>query len=146
MAPPIQGLKLGVGYAHLIGRYDSDAAKPDGVVDTDLDGANISPDRVNLSMNYNRGRVAALVQTQFYVSRTFRGKANPDPRNTFGGYTVTDASLRYQTRFGGVTLAVQNLFDKFYISYSSDTTLPSDNLSYFAGRGRLFTLSWDYRF
>jgi iron complex outermembrane receptor protein len=37
-----------MGYAHLQGRYDSDAV-PDGKVDTDLDGTNISPDRFNLA-------------------------------------------------------------------------------------------------
>ncbi|MBL8999458.1 MAG: TonB-dependent receptor, partial [Gemmatimonadetes bacterium] len=37
---PIDGLKLNIGYAHLIGRFDSDAV-PDGIVDSDLDGTNI---------------------------------------------------------------------------------------------------------
>jgi iron complex outermembrane receptor protein len=124
---PIEGLKLGIGYAHIEGRYDSNA---DGAVDTDLDGVNISPDRVNLSATYVRGPVSAP----------------PDQRNNFGGYVVTDASIRYQTGFGGIRLSVQNLFDKFYIDYSSDTRLPTDNLAYFAGRGRSFTLSWDYAF
>ena len=27
-----------------------------------------------------------------------------------------------------------------------DTTRPTDNFFYFAGRGRAFTLGWDYRF
>ena len=144
---PIDGLKVGAGYAHIQGRYDSDSANPDGVVDTDLDGTNISPDRLNLSANYNRGPLAALLQTRFFLSRSFHGKANPDQRNNFGGYAVTDASLRYDTgRFGALSLSVQNLFDKFYIDYSSDTRLPTDNLSLFAGRGRTFTLGWDYRF
>jgi iron complex outermembrane receptor protein len=148
---PIDGLKLGVGYAHIKGRFDSDASRnaPDGKVDTDLDGVNISPDRVNLQATYRSGRVSALVQTQFYLSRTFNadaGKPRPDQRNNFGGYNVTDASLRYETGFGGLTASVQNLFDKFYIDYSSDTRLPTDNLAFFAGRGRTFTLSWDYRF
>ena len=143
----IDGLKVGAGYAHIQGRYDSDSANPDGVVDTDLDGTNISPDRLNLSANYNRGPLAALLQTRFFLSRSFHGKANPDQRNNFGGYAVTDASLRYDTgRFGALSLSVQNLFDKFYIDYSSDTRLPTDNLSLFAGRGRTFTLGWDYRF
>ncbi len=151
---PISGLKLGIGYAHIDGRYDNNA---DGKVDTDLDGVNISPDRVNLSATYNRGPVSAIVQTQFYLSRRFQGlaraadDANPlHPlklgENDFGGYHITDASIRYQTDFGGVRLSVQNLFDKFYIDYSSDTRLPTDNLAFFAGRGRTFTLSWDYGF
>lgn len=148
---PIDGLKLNAGYAHIKGMFDSDASRgaPDGIVDTDLDGVNISPDRLNLSASYNKGPISALVQTQFYLSRTFHakpGKPEPDQRNNFGGYNITDASLRYQTAFGGLNLSVQNLFDKFYIDYSSDTRLPTDNLAFFAGRGRTFTLGWDYRF
>ncbi|KTE41843.1 MULTISPECIES: TonB-dependent receptor [unclassified Sphingopyxis] len=146
VALPIDGLRLGVGYAHLQGKYDSDSANPDGIVDTDLDGTNISPDRLNLNASYNKGPVSALVQTQFFLSKSFHGKANPDPRNNFGGYAITDASLRYETGIGGLSLSIQNLFDKFYIDYSSDTRLPTDNLAFFAGRGRTFTLGWDYRF
>jgi iron complex outermembrane receptor protein len=141
---PIEGLKLQGGYAHLIGRYDSD--RVDGIVDTDLDGTNISPDRVNAAVSYARGPLSARVQTQFYLSRNFHGKANPDPRNSFGGYAVTDAYVRYETALGGLSLSVANLFDKFYIDYNSDTRLPNDNLAFFAGRGRTFTLGWDYRF
>ena len=137
---PIDGLTLSAGYAHLNGRYDSD---DDGVVDTDLDGANISPDRLNLAASYARGALSARVQTQFYLSRRFEGA---DPRNDFEGYTLTDAVVRYQTDFGGVSLAVQNLFDEQYISYASDTQRPTDNFFNFAGRGRTFTLGWDYRF
>lgn len=143
---PIDGLKVSTGYAHLKGRYDSDSGNPDGVVDTDLDGTNISPDRINLAANFTRGPISARVQTQYFLSRTFHGKAKPDQRNNFGGYHVTDASLRYQTTLGGVSLSVQNLFDKYYVDYNSDTRLPNDNLAFFTGRGRTFTLGWDYRF
>jgi iron complex outermembrane receptor protein len=152
---PIDGLKLNVGYAHLIGRFDSDAV-PDGKVDSDLDGVNISPDRFNLAASYNSGPLSARIQTQVYLKRRFDGKARAadDARgsplklrdNDFGGYTLTDAYVRYQTGFGGISLSAQNLFNKQYIDYSSDTRLPSDQLSYFAGRGRTFTLGWDYRF
>lgn len=143
---PVEGLKLGVGYAHIQGRYDTNA---DDVVDTDLDGVNISPDRVNLSATYSHGPVSAILQTQYYLARSFHadaGRTQPDPRNNFGGYAVTDASVRYQIGLGGVRFSVQNLFDEYYIDYSSDTRLPTDNLAYFAGRGRSFTLSWDYSF
>ncbi len=141
---PITGLRVSAGYAHLDGRYDASKV-PDGKVDTDLDGTNISPDRLNLAANYARGPLSMRVQTQFYLSRTFQGLVR-DPRNDFGGYTLTDAYVRYETGFGGITLSVSNLFDKHYIDYSSDTRLPTDNLSYFAGRGRSFTLGWDKRF
>jgi iron complex outermembrane receptor protein len=141
---PVPGARVSIGYAHLIGRYDSDAV-PDGKVDSDLDGTNISPDRLNLAADYVRGRFRARVQSRFFLARTFQGKLR-DPRNDFGGYTLVDATARYQTGFGGITLSVSNLLDKQYIDYSSDTRLPTDNLSYFAGRGRSFTLGWDYKF
>lgn len=141
---PVPGARLSIGYAHLIGRYDSDAV-PDGKVDTDLDGTNISPDRLNLAADYARGPFSARVQGRFFLSRGFYGKVR-DPRNDFGGYTLVDATMRYQTRFGGLTLSASNLLDKQYIDYSSDTRLPTDNLSFFAGRGRSWTLGWDYRF
>lgn len=139
---PIDGLKLSTGYAHLSGRFDSNG---DDVVDTDLDGANISPDRLNFAASYAKGPLSARIQTQVYFSRKFRGLVG-DPRNDFGGYTLTDASVRYQTGVGAMTLSVQNLFDRQYITYASDTQRPTDNTFYFAGRGRSFTLGWDYRF
>jgi iron complex outermembrane receptor protein len=141
---PIDGLKFSIGYAHLKGRYDASTV-PDGKVDTDLDGTNISPDRLNLALSYAKGPLSARVQTQYYFSRTFNGLVR-DPRNNFGGYDLTDANVRYETGYGGISLSVQNLFDRQYIDYSSDTRLPTDNFAYFAGRGRVFTLGWDYRF
>lgn len=139
---PIDGLKLSAGYAHLNGRFDSNG---DNVIDTDLDGANISPDRVNLAASYVKGPISARLQTQFYLSRTFNGLVR-DIRNNFDGYTLTDASIRYQTGIGAISFSVQNLFDRQYISYASDTQRPTDNSFYFAGQGRTFTLGWDYRF
>ena len=59
---------------------------------------------------------------------------------------MTDATIRYDTGMGGLRLSVQNLFNTQYIDYSSDTRLPTDALSVFAGRGRTFTLGWDVRF
>jgi iron complex outermembrane receptor protein len=137
---PIPGLELRAGYAHLQGRTDSDG---DDIVDIDLDGANISPDRINLGATYRAGRFSALLQGQFYLSRGFEGA---DPRSDFEGYTLVDASIRYETDFGGVSLNVHNLFDNQYITYYSDTTRPTDNNIFFAGRGRTITLAWDYRF
>ena len=137
---PIEGLKLSAGYAHTKGRADSNG---DGRVDIDLDGANISPDRLNLAASYNQGSLSARVQTQLYLARTFKGA---DIRNNFDGYTLTDAYLRYQTGLGGISVSASNLFNKQYISYNSDTTRPTDNARFFAGRGRAFTLAWDYRF
>jgi iron complex outermembrane recepter protein len=138
---PIEGLTVQAGYADLKGRADSNA---DGRVDIDLDGANISPDRIVAAVNYNSGPWATRLQLGKYLSRSFQGA---DPRNSFEGYTLVDASVRYDfERWGGLTLAVANLFDEYYIDYNTDTQQPTNNARFFSGRGRTLTLSWDYRF
>lgn len=137
---PVPGLTLSAGYARLQGRTDSDG---DGRVDSDLDGANISPDRLNMAAAYANGPITARLQVQAFLSRSFDGQ---DPRNDFGGYTVVDGTVRYATRWGGLSLSIQNLLDEQYISYNSDTQRPTDNLRYYAGRGRTWTLGWDYSF
>ncbi|WP_099046461.1 MULTISPECIES: TonB-dependent receptor [Pseudomonadota] len=139
---PIDGLRVSAGCAHILGRTDTNG---DDRVDTDLDGTNISPDRLNLAASFDRGRVSARVQTQVYFSRTFGGLVR-DPRNDFGGYTLTDAYLGYDVGPGRIILSAQNIFNRQYIDYNSDVRLPTDNLSFFAGRGRTMTLAWDMRF
>jgi iron complex outermembrane receptor protein len=144
---PLPGLTLSTGYAHLIGRTDGNSTDGIDKVDRDLDGANISPDRLNIAASYVGGPLSARIQTQFFLSRQFeRAPGDYNQLYRFDGYDVTDISLRYQTGFGALTLAAQNIFDSFYIDYYSQTVRPNDNVHYFAGRGRNFTLSWDYRF
>ncbi|MDO9472907.1 MAG: TonB-dependent receptor [Caulobacter sp.] len=137
---PVPGLTLQAGYARLLGKTDSDG---DGKVDIDLDGANISPDRINVALSYRDGPLSARLQVQDYMGRDFAGN---DPRNDFKGYTLVDSSVRYQTSLGGISLSVQNLFDEFYIDYNTDTQQPTNNLRFFSGRGRAITLGWDYSF
>jgi iron complex outermembrane receptor protein len=137
---PVRGLVLSAGYAMLEGETDSNG---DGMVDIDLDGANISPDRINAAASFERGPVVARLQSQFYLARDFFGA---DPRNSFEGYALVDATIRYDTGFGGLTLSAANLLDEQYISYNSDTVRPTDNLRFFAGRGRAITLGWDFSF
>lgn len=143
---PINGLRASIGYAHLAGRTDSNK---DDVVDIDLDGANISPDRLNLALDYASGPLTARVQTGFYLARTFNLSTDPskyNPATAFEGYNLTDAVVRYDAGFGGVTLAVSNLFDANYITYNSDTVSVTDNARFFSGRGRVFTLGFDVKF
>ncbi len=133
---PITGLKLGVGYAHLKGRVDTNG---DGIVNADLDGANIGPDRLNLSADYTNGPLNLRLQSRTHFERRFDGG---DPRNDFAGYHLLDGSVTVATDFGSFTLAAQNLLDRQYIDYNSDTQRPADNLRFFAGRGRSVTLGW----
>jgi len=137
---PVPGLKLGFGYSHVTGRTDTNA---DGRRDADLDGANISPDRLNLNADYQRGRFSARVQGRYYLSRRFEGQP---AANDFAGYRLFDASVGYELGIGRVMLSVQNLTDTNYVTYFSDTQGPTDNARFYTGRGRNFTLSWQAAF
>jgi len=136
---PIEGLDVSTGYARLRGQTDTNA---DGKVDTDLDGANISPDRLNVAADYQTGDWALRLQVQKYIKRDMRTALVKDD---FDGYTVADAFVRYRLPVGAVSLGVQNLFNKQYISYNSDTTSPAKD-KFYAGRGRTATLGWETRF
>lgn len=139
-ATPVPGLRLGLGYAHLDGKVDTDG---DGRVNADLDGANIGPDRLNLSADWTIGPVNLRLQSRTHFSKRFRGG---DPRNDFAGYHLLDGAVSVATSVGTFTLAGQNLLDRQYIDYNSDTQRPADNLRFFAGRGRSVTLGWLGRF
>lgn len=136
---PVQGLTVSSGYARLRGETDTDR---DGKVDTNLDGANISPDRLNLAADYQAGKWALRLQVQKYFSRNMQAATVKDD---FEGYTVADAFVRYEMPVGALSLGVQNLFDKQYITYHSDTTAPMRD-KFFAGRGRTVTLGWETPF
>lgn len=134
-------LRLGGGYAHLDGRSDTNG---DGKVDQDLDGANISPDRLVLWAESDLTEALSLrVQAGRYFERTFDGQPAD---NDFEGYDLVDIIAVWRAGFGDVSLGVQNLLDADYISYNSDTTRPTDNEAYFAGRGRTVTLGLTRRF
>jgi len=137
---PLPGLKLGTGFAHVSGRTDTNG---DGRMDADLDGANISPDRLNLSIDYARGRFSVRVQGRYYLSRRFQGQPIA---NDFVGYRLFDAYVAYDLPIGRMMLSVQNLGNTDYVTYYSDTQGPTDNARFYTGRGRNFTLSWQAGF
>ena len=134
-------LRFGGAYASLDGRSDTD---DDGEVDQDLDGANISPDRLLLWAETDLTDALSLrLQAGRYFERTFEGQP---AENDFEGYDLVDAVAVWRAGFGDVSLGVQNLLDEDYISYNSDTTRAGDDESYFAGRGRTVTLGVTRRF
>jgi iron complex outermembrane recepter protein len=139
---PIEGLSLSLAGSAMLGKSDTNN---DGVVETDLNGPNIAPDRLLLGADWQSGPWTARVQHQSYGARDFTG-IGIDPRNNFDGYQLVDLYLRRSFGFGDVALSMTNAFDTQYISYNSDTERPTDNLRYFAGRGRVVSLSWERRF
>jgi len=128
---------FGVRYAQSDGRYDSNA---DGRVDSDLGGANIGPDRANVSWDRNWSDIASSrLQVNYLFDRDFEN-ASGMVINEFEGYTTVDLSADVAT-FGGVfSAAVQNLTNEDYFTYYSQTS-PLD-ARYFKGLGRTFRLGY----
>ncbi len=111
------------------GKSDRDG---DGDVDTRLAGVNISP--AKLALNWRRDwsdTWSTYVQLLTYFDRD-----DPlgRPQYDFDGYTTLDLVVSRRVANGVLTLGVQNLLDRQYISYYSQTT--GNNLTNFAGTGR----------
>ncbi len=136
---PVEGLRLSGAYAMLNGRTDTDG---DEVIDADLDGANISPDRFNAAVDYETGPLAFRVQSRFYLEREF----DFSPAVAFDGYVLADAFIRYAASFGDITLSAANVFDNQYVTYNSQTVQPASDTRFFAGRGRVLSLAIERRF
>lgn len=132
---------LGLRYARTEGRYDSDG---DGRVDTDLGGANISPDRINLSWDRSWPReITSRLQANHVLDREFDNKAGVTTAE-FDGYTTIDLSLEMAALGGNVTLAMQNLTNTDYFTYYSQTS-PND-IRNFKGLGRTVSLGYQKSF
>ena len=132
--------RLGLAHARAEGRYDSDG---DDAPDSDLAGINISPDRTTGYWEQDwTPRVSTRLQGSVSADRDFDFRAAP--AGHFDGYAVFDLQARIAFDAGTLSLGVENLFDRRYITYFSQTT-PADD-DYNAGRGRTLAASWNVRF
>lgn len=136
------GHRLGASFAALDGRFDSDG---DDIVDRELDGRNIAPDRLNA---FVEGPIAGPLSGRFQASRLFdRTFESNDPKFNFDGYTLVDLILRYETeKVGDFSLALSNLLDEQYITYFSQTVTFVSDRDFVSGRGRAITLRWQGSF
>lgn len=131
---------LQASYARSRGRSDTDG---DGSVDTDLDGSNIAPNRIAMKWQSDwNNQLSTLVQANHYASRSF-DTANRD----FDGYTLVDASMGYRLPVGLVSLGLENVLNRDYLTYYSQATNASTNPDrLFTGRGRTLTLGYSVDF
>ena len=132
---------IGLRYAETDGRYD---ANGDNRVDSDLDGANIAPDRINLSWDRHwSDRIATRLQVNRLADREFDNAAGVTTAE-FDGYATVDLSADIAALGGQFTLGVQNLTNEEYFTYYSQTS-PND-LRNFTGMGRSFSLGYQRGF
>ncbi|MCJ0972156.1 TonB-dependent receptor [Pseudomonas sp. PS1] len=135
--------RLKLMYAQVDGRSDTDG---DGKVDTDLNGANISPNRYGMSWQANwTDELHSLLQVNHYASRDF-----DTPGLEFDGYSLVDAFVGYRLPVGEASLGVENLFNEDYLTYYSQAANTGSKITrdgrVFNGRGRTLTLSYAVNF
>ncbi|WP_028765973.1 TonB-dependent receptor [Shewanella fidelis] len=132
---------VGVNLAIQNGEYDSN---DDQQVDTDLDGANISPNRVNLFWNhYFDNDISTRIQANFYMDKDFKDANNKVYAN-FDGYTTVDASIAIPVYSGTLSIGIQNLLNEDYYTYYSQTV--GKDTRYFKGMGRTATVGFSLPF
>ena len=138
---PLEGTRLDASFAINRGRSDRNS---DGRIDSDLDGANIAPNRLNLSWTQRWNDAwSSYLQLSHLYSRDFSTLGQRTAH--FDGYSTADAYLKWHSGSAGDwTLGVQNLANKQYVNYVSQTV--GDDDSYFAGRGRVVSLTWQQAF
>ena len=140
---PMAGRWLaGATYSVIEGRFDSNR---DDVVDTDLDGLNIGPNRLSVFLEGGRGPLGGRLQVARLFARDFSGPAaRPDIR--FDGYTIGDLSLALTMRSGIVRLGVDNVLNEQYVAYFSQVEPNRGAGTFFAGPGRTLLLTLERRF
>lgn len=132
---------IGLRYARTRGEYDSNG---DGRVDTDLDGTNIAPDRLNLSWDKTwSDTLNSRLQLNHLIDRRFENSSGATVAR-FEGYTTVDASADITALDGVFSLGIHNLTNKDYFSYFAQTRA-ADNLN-FKGFGRSISLAYQRSF
>ncbi|MCR8922923.1 TonB-dependent receptor [Dasania sp. GY-MA-18] len=132
---------LGLRYAYTEGEYDSDES---GSVDTDLDGANIAPNRLNLSWDRNwSAALSTRLQINHLYNRNFKDLDGVSYAK-FKGYTTADLSANLESSLGTFTLGVQNLTNEDYFSYYSQTV--GNDERNFKGLGRSYSIGYHRAF
>jgi iron complex outermembrane recepter protein len=125
-------------YSHTRGKTTT-AGQPNGPLNVEMGVVNISPDKLSGSVEWNfLDRATVVLGATSLLGRDINeGKSTEEHTH---GYTLYDLTMNYDMeRYGGFTLGVENLTDKFYfLSFSQIDFFRN----YFAGRGRTVSLTY----
>lgn len=130
---------VGGYFAIIEGKSDRNG---DGAIDRRLPATNITAPKLGLF--WDRTWAPGLSTRLQSLSLFEREDPDDYAPADFNGYTLVDLIVKKQLGRGEVSIGVENVFDRQYITYFSQTQgTNGDNFDYFAGRGR--TLSVRYR-
>ncbi|MDE1463122.1 TonB-dependent receptor [Spartinivicinus poritis] len=132
--------KLQTMYSHVEGQVDTNG---NGDVDSDMDLRNLSPDRLMLAVDHEfNNNLSGRIQYNHLFSREKKANGAGSKQN-FDGYGLVDFSVNYNMgNYGRIGFGVENVLNKNYINYFSQ--IRNHSSYYFSGRGRTFSLSYEF--
>jgi iron complex outermembrane receptor protein len=140
---PVKAWSVFGSYARADGRTAASQGAP---LDLDLGARSQGPDKAVLGANW---AVASRTQLRVQATRLSDRDINigrvvgtSKLEEHFKGYTLADASLSWDSQYGRFGLAMENLFDRQYVGYYSQSAAALDAGNSYAGRGRTLALNW----
>ncbi len=132
-------LKINALYSHIKGLT---RATETGPLTREQGMGNVSPDKLNLSVTWKFLPKGSLTIDQDKLfSRDINVGTSGEEHTT--GLTLYNLTASYSTKWGDFSLGIENLLNKYYI-------LPWAQIdqfqNYFAGRGRVISLSYSVKF
>lgn len=115
-------------------------------LDLELGARTQGPDKALLAVRWTPTEALSLrLQGARYLSRDINEGRNTGTtiyEEHFEGYTLVDFGAGWETRVGEFSFGIENLLDRQYVGYYPQSQPNPDDLNYFAGRGRTFTVGW----
>lgn len=125
-------LKVNAMYSRILGRTWWSTGGP---LTKHMGAGDISPDKFGLNVQWGFAPNAEAV----LGSTTYRGRTLNTGEHT-SGRMLLDLTVGYDTgRFGRLSFGVENLLDRQYILFGSESS--TSNRDWMAGRGRVYSLS-----
>ncbi|WP_229423500.1 TonB-dependent receptor [Massilia frigida] len=141
---PLKTVSVFGSYAVTDGKTAASQGAP---LDLALSARSQGPDKGVLGANWQWAPKAQLrVQASHLRDRDInigRKVGTSNLEEHFKGYTLADMALTFESSYGRIGVSVENLLDKQYVGYYSQSAAAQDATGTFAGRGRTLALSWN---
>jgi iron complex outermembrane receptor protein len=144
---PVRTLSLFGSYSLTGGKTAATQGAP---LDLDLGARSQGPEKAVVGANWAwqpqaqlRVQASRLFDRDINVGRKV-GTSNLEEH--FKGYTLVDLASNWDTRYGKFGVAIENLFDRQYVGYYSQSAAATDAGNTYAGRGRTLSVNWSRTF
>lgn len=144
---PTRAVSAFGSYAQTDGKTAATQGAP---MDISLGARSQGPDKAVLGANWKWLPAASLrLQATHLFDRDINiGRMVGTSRleEHFNGYTLVDAAASFDTRHGKIGVSIENLLDKQYVGYYSQSAAATDPGNTYAGRGRTLAVNFSRMF